>query len=330
MPSSRHRLGVALLLDEPVRSEVEGLRRAVGDPSLGRMDPHVTLVPPVNVRPADLPAALSAVRAAAASQQGPLVATLGPPATFMPDNPVLYLEVGGELDRLARLRDDVFEPPLARALTWPWIPHVTLGDGIAEERIAGALAVMGDYASLATFDRVVLLEERSGRRWAPIADACLGPPAVIGTGGITVTITRSRLFDPEARSLVADAFNASEPTLSCPPILSNPPILSSPPILSGPIVLTARTEDGVAGFAGAWLDNSGAHAGVFVSESCRRQGIGSHLLAHLESTARDVGWEYPAVQAEGPAGFYESRSAWVRPPAGEVATRTRRTSSGRA
>jgi len=189
---------------------------------------------------------------------------------------------------------------------------VTLGDGIAEERIAGALAVMGDYASLATFDRVVLLEERSGRRWAPIADAYLGPPAVIGTGGITVTITRSRLLDPEARSVIADAFHAPGP------------------ILSGPIVLTARTEDGVAGAAGAWLDSSGAHAGVFVSDSCRRQGIGSHLLAHLESTARDIGWDWPVLQAEGPAGFYESRSAWVRPLAGEVATRTRPTSSGRA
>ena len=313
MPSSRHRLGVALLLDEPVRSEVEGLRRAVGDPSLGRMDPHVTLVPPVNVRPAELPAALSALRAAAASQQGPVVATLGPPATFMPDNPVLYLEVGGELDRLARLRDDVFRPPLARALTWPWIPHVTLGDGIAEERIAGALAVMGDYASLATFDRVVLLEERSGRRWAPVADAHLGPPAVVGTGGITVTITRSRLLDPEARSVIPD------------------PLEVSGAVLSGPIVLTARTEDGVAGAAGAWIDSSGGHAGVFVSESCRRQGIGSHLLAHLESAARDIGWDCPYLHAEGPAGFYESRSGWVRAPGGaEPATRTRPTSSGRA
>ncbi|HET6915851.1 MAG TPA: GNAT family N-acetyltransferase [Acidimicrobiales bacterium] len=313
MASSRHRLGVALLLDEPVRSEVEGLRRAVGDPSLGRMDPHVTLVPPVNVRPAELPAALSTVRSAAASQQGPIVAALGPPATFMPHNPVLYLEVGGELERLAELRDKVFEPPLARALTWPWIPHVTLGDGIAEERITASLAVMGDYASLATFDRVVLLEEQSGRRWAPLADAYLGPPAVVGTGGMTVTITRSRLLDPEARSVIAVGFDVSGP------------------VLSGPIVLTARTQDGVAGAAGAWMDSSGAHAGVFVSEPCRRQGIGSHLLAHLESTARDIGWDCPALQAEGPAGFYESRSAWVRAPGGTMpATRTRRTSSGRA
>ena len=324
MPSRRHRLGVALLLDEPVRSEVEGLRRAVGDPSLGRMDPHVTLVPPVNVRPADLPAALAAVRSAAASQPGPLVATLGPPATFMPDNPVLYLEVGGELDRLARLRDDVFKPPLARALTWSWIPHVTLGDGIPEERIAGALAVMGDYASLATLDRVVLLEELKGRRWAPIADAYLGPTAVIGTGGITVTITRSRLLDPEARSVIAEGLDTSGPPVS------RSPLVGGPPLLGVPIVLTARTEDGVAGAAGAWFDSSGAHAGVFVRATSRRQGIGSHLLAHLESTARDIGWECPVLQAEGPAGFYESRSAWVRPPAGEVATRTRRTSSGRA
>ena len=48
-----------MVLDVPAASEVDGLRRAVDDPALGRMAPHITLVPPVNVRTADLGAALA-------------------------------------------------------------------------------------------------------------------------------------------------------------------------------------------------------------------------------------------------------------------------------
>ena len=325
MPSGRRRLGVALLLDEPVRSEVEGLRRAVGDPSLGRMDPHITLVPPVNVRSADVPRALARLRSAAAGQPGPLLGTLGPPGSFLPDNPVLYLEVGGDLERLARLRDDVFHPPLARSLTWPWVPHVTVGDGVPEERIRDALTVLAGYVAAAHFDRVVLLEEQGGRSWVPIADACLEPPATVGTGGMAVEITRGRVIDPEILALLerehrlgAGAGGAEGASAA-----------AGRPVFPHPIVVTARTGGEAAGTAVAWVDLSGAHVAVFVAEGRRREGVGGHLLAHAESAARSAGWDFEALLADGPAGFYESRSAWARGPAA-VVTRTRRTSTGSA
>lgn len=301
---------MALLLEEPVRSEVEGLRRAVGDPSLGRMDPHLTLVPPVNVHPRDLAAALARIRLAAARQAGPLVATLGPPATFLPDNPVLYLDVGGDLPALRRLRDDVFASPLSRALTWPWVPHVTLGDGIPVERIGAAVSALGDYSAVTTFDRIVLLEERRGRKWVPIADACLEPPAVIGTGGIALTLTRGRIVGPDVRGAFARAGLDPQPEQE-----TGTDHAALRPVFPPPIVLTASTTEGLSGVACAWADTSGPHAGVFVPDDCRRRGVGSHLLAHLESSARGAGWEFPAVSSVGPAGFYEARGAWARPTA---------------
>lgn len=318
--TKRHRLGVALLLDEPVRSEIEGLRRAVGDPTLGRIGPHLTLVPPVNVHPRNLEAAIERIRSAAARQPGAIVSTLGPPSTFVPDNPVLYLGVGGDIDRLRRLRDDVFQAPLERKLTWPWVPHVTLGDGIAEDRIHAALAVMRDYACVATFDRVVLLEERAGRVWVPLADACLEPPAVIGKGGIPLTIVRGRNVDPYAGRAMAEA-GVEQRTVQAPTKGSG----AQGSVFSRPIVLTAHTGGSFAGIAGAWVDGSGPRAGVFVAEGYRQQGIGSHLLSHLESAARREGWEFPAVLADGPAAFYESRSGWVRAGTALSSTRLSRT-----
>ena len=125
------RLGVALLLSSPVADQVDGLRRALGDRTLGRVPAHITLVPPVNVKEADLGRALAVLRAGAAAAPRVLRLRLGAPTSFLPANPVLYLPVDGDLEALAALaalRDRVMVPPLARPLAWPFVPHVTLAD----------------------------------------------------------------------------------------------------------------------------------------------------------------------------------------------------------
>jgi hypothetical protein len=45
----RVRLASALLVPEPFAREIDGLRRALDD-DIDRVPPHLTLVPPVNVR----------------------------------------------------------------------------------------------------------------------------------------------------------------------------------------------------------------------------------------------------------------------------------------
>ena len=255
MAANRRRLGVAVLLDPPVSYEVDGLRRAVGDPSLYRIPAHVTLVPPVNVRHDDLPAALSVLRhAAAVTRPAPLTLTLGAVTSFLPANPVLYLGVGGDLEGLRALRDAVFAPPLDRKLSWPWVPHVTLADGAPEDRIASALDALKDYTAIAIIDRVVLLEEGPRRHWTPMADVALGPPARIGTGGLTVELVRGRLLDPRIEG----------------------------PRDEAPYAVNAYREGLPVGWARAVIDRDGTHTEVFVLEEHRRQGIGRHLSAHLQ------------------------------------------------
>lgn len=174
----KSRVGVALLLPDPVAREVDGLRRALGDGALGRIPPHLTLVPPVNVREDRFADALAVLRDAAAATR-PLRLALGPPATFLPVNPVVYLPVHGDhgvhgvqgdLDALHALRDRVFRDPLARPLTWPFVPHVTLADDVDPARIPPALAALADYRAECTVDRLHLLQEGVGRTWTPVAD----------------------------------------------------------------------------------------------------------------------------------------------------------------
>lgn len=73
MPKAR--LGVALLVPGALGGEVNGLRRALGDGALGRIPPHITLVPPVNVGEDRLPAALALLRSTEVGPASPVVSS---------------------------------------------------------------------------------------------------------------------------------------------------------------------------------------------------------------------------------------------------------------
>jgi 2'-5' RNA ligase len=169
---SRRRLGVVLLIPPPAAVEIDGLRRALGDGARTRIPPHVTLVPPVNVPEESLADALAVLRAAA-ERTAPLDVRIGPAATFHPVNPVVYLQVGGDGEPLATLRERVLVPPLDRPITHPFVPHVTVADEMEADRIPAAVAALADYVVDVRIDTVHLLEEGRGRVWRPIADVVL-------------------------------------------------------------------------------------------------------------------------------------------------------------
>ena len=279
------RLGVALLLPPAVAAEVDGLRRALGDGALGRIPAHLTLVPPVNVREDRMGDALAVLRRAASATR-PLTLALGPPATFLPDNPVLYLAVGGDLDGLRRLRDAVFADPLERVLTWPWVPHVTLADEAAPDRIAAALAALGDYRVEVRLDRVHLLREGPGRVWEAIADAPFAPAAVVGRGGLPLDLAASEQPDPEASALAGGR---------------------------RPFCVTARRDGAVVGVATGSTDEAEARLDTLVvARDARGQGVGSHLLAAVVSLAgeRDCRAVVAAVAGGDGEAFLRHRG-WV-------------------
>jgi 2'-5' RNA ligase len=203
----RVRLASALLVPEPVAREIDGLRRALGD-NVERVPPHLTLVPPVNVRVEDVGAVLASVRSAAAAMS-PLAVTLGPPVTFHPVNPVVYLSIAGDVDGVRAVRDAVFIGPLSRRLEHDFVPHVTLVESTTPARIDAALVALADYRVDTTFESVHLLQEDE-RIWRPIAEARFEPPLVVGRGGIETEITVSSIADPEVGAFMGEPRNAAE------------------------------------------------------------------------------------------------------------------------
>ncbi|HVM64030.1 MAG TPA: GNAT family N-acetyltransferase, partial [Acidimicrobiales bacterium] len=276
----RARLGVVLLLPSPVAAEVDGLRRAVGDRSVGDVPPHITLVPPVNVAGRERDAALAPLRDAAAASP-PLRVVLAAAATFWPATPVVYLPVHGDADGVQRLHDALATGPWVRPTTWPFVPHVTIAQDVAPEIIPAAVRVLAAYRGEATLTSVSVLREQLDGSWTVLADAALSGRHVVGRGGLEVVLDEGAALDEEARRRLAA-------------------VLRPRP---APFALSARREGAVVGAA------SGATADVLcldqlvVDPAVRGQGVGHHLLRAVEAlgAARGCASAVALVPAGSPA-----------------------------
>lgn len=279
---------MVLLLPADVAHQVDALRLACDDPALGQVPPHLTLVPPVNVREEDVAGALDIVRTAAAVT-APLLLEIGPVGCFLPSSPVLLLHVGGpDLDRLSLLRDRLRQGPLRRDVSWPFVPHVTLADGAAERRIAAAVEALAGYAATAGVDSVHLLEQGPGRVWTPMAEVPFGGPVVAGRGSFEVEISDGRT------DAAGDGIHGAVPW-----------------------AVTARRGGRVVGQAVGWTaGESAALAGLAVVADLRRFGIGRRLLAAAEDRARRRGAiEIRTVgEVSGDVAAALSAAGWARSP----------------
>jgi GNAT superfamily N-acetyltransferase len=250
----RARLGVVLTLPAAVAAEIDGLRRALGDGALGRVEPHLTIVPPVNVAERRIPEALALVRDAAAST-ATLALDLGPATTFWPATPVVYLAVEGDVGPIHGLHAALDVDPLVRPTTWPFIPHVTVGDEVDPAVISAAVSAMAHYRRTVVVTSIAVLREEPDRTWARIADAELSGRRVVGRGGVEIVLDRGEHHDGERRGT--------------------------------PFAVEARVEGSRAGVAAGRSDDDLWVTDLQVDPARRGQGIGRQLLREVEAIGRE-------------------------------------------
>ena len=276
---TRVRLGIAILLPEPARTEVRALRRALGSPSLDTQPPHITLVPPVNVRAEHIDDVMAVARSAAASVDGPLRLRLGPPATFAPVSPVLYLGVHGDaVDRLRTLPSLLLQGPLQRMPTYDYVPHCTLHELADDELVNAAMRSMGDFRWVIEANGFDVLRQDDDRVWRTLADFTFAQPVVRGRGGIEIVLRRSSTLPPDAARLL-EAVDA----------------IGVEPVPEGWSV-DARNPAGVLlGAVSGVFDTNGVGGrfadieALAVDPAERRQGIGDRLLEETVLFAGQVG-----------------------------------------
>lgn len=301
----RQRVGVVLLLPEPVGSEVDVLRRALGADDVDRLPSHLTLVPPVNVRDDDLDSALDLLRDAA-ERTSPFRLALGPPRTFLPTNPVLFLEVGGDVAPVDKLRDKVFRPPLERNLTWPFHPHVTLLDGGPEEKIRAAVEALADLRLECVIDRLHLLRESNEegvRSWHPIAEAAFGPPAVVGRGGLELELDVSEQLSVDAQRFLDRSWDQFDEARY------------GAPYRERKLAVTARRDGRIVGIAVGHTSGDEAYLeDLIVAPDVRGEGVGAHLVAAFTAEGIERGASYLNLRTEagGEAEPFYERLGFVR------------------
>ena len=127
-------IGVAIALPSHYAAQVREVREAAGDPLAEVVPPHITLLPPTAVDVDSLDEVMRHLRNVAAGTT-PFDVHLDEVGTFRPVSPVVYLGLRSgaeECDRLqGRVRDR--RGPLARSLSFPFHPHVTLAHEVADD-----------------------------------------------------------------------------------------------------------------------------------------------------------------------------------------------------
>ena len=202
--------------------------------------------------------------------------------TFWPVTPVVYLEVRGDLEGLAKLESGLASGPLQPPASRPqrrFIPHVTLDQHIDPERIPAALAAMADFEGATTFERCTVLEYGAERRWEAIADVALGAPAVVGRGGVELELAVVERLDPPTAAWAAATWEAYSISQYGPGVAH-----------LAPFAVVARERGDVVGVAeGECRGAVWRLARLIVAPERRGAGVGAQLLAAVERAALEAG-----------------------------------------
>ena len=193
-------IGVAIALPFHYAAQVRAVREAAGDPLAEVVPPHITLLPPTAVDVDSLDEVMRHLRDVAAGTS-PFEVRLDEVGTFRPVSPVVYLGLRSgaeECDRL-QMRVRHRRGPLARSLSFPFHPHVTLAHDIAEDGLETAARKGADLTMDFTVTKLHLYRHRS----RPSRHTCSGYPASEGVWDVVAAFAFGG-------SLAADASAGTE------------------------------------------------------------------------------------------------------------------------
>ncbi|MDT4930740.1 MAG: hypothetical protein QOF92_3607 [Pseudonocardiales bacterium] len=170
-------LGVAIAIPKPHATVLTNWRKQVGDPAAGLVWPHVTLLPPTPV-PADSMEYVEKHLAEAAAAQEPFVMHLAGTGTFRPTSPVVFIQIATGVSQCELLEEAIRRGPLDRDLEFPYHPHVTVAQHIAEAGLDDAYDGLAGFVARFSVESFVLFSRDADGRWAWRTEFPLG-----GTNG---------------------------------------------------------------------------------------------------------------------------------------------------
>jgi 2'-5' RNA ligase len=166
-------IGVSIAVPEPYAGAVQDARAGYGDLLARSIPTHVTLLPPTEV-PADSLPAVERHLAAAAAAQRPFRLLLQGTGSFRPVSPVVYLRVEAGVRECRTVEAAVRSGLLARELSFPYHPHVTVAHGVPEEALDRASSELRRYRAEFQVSGFSLYRFGSDEVWRPLRDFPFG------------------------------------------------------------------------------------------------------------------------------------------------------------
>ncbi|MCO7218795.1 2'-5' RNA ligase family protein [Klenkia sp. PcliD-1-E] len=158
-------LGVVVDVPEPWAQLLVEWRTKCGDPQAAVVPPHVTLLPPTEVAVADRPL-IAAHLAGVARSHPPFEIHLRGTGTFRPVSEVVFVTVARGILDCERIATDVRTGPLARPLSFPYHPHVTVAHDVPTDALDMAAAELADLAATFPVEHFTEFEQQPGGAWS--------------------------------------------------------------------------------------------------------------------------------------------------------------------
>ncbi|MBY3555645.1 2'-5' RNA ligase family protein [Modestobacter lapidis] len=175
-PADTAVLGVVVSVPEPWAQLLVDWRAKVGDPQARLVPPHVTLLPPTEVRECDR-GAISEHLAAVARRHPPFAVHLSGTGTFRPVSEVVFVAVALGIADCELIANDVRTGPLARPLNFPYHPHVTVAHDVSTEMLDVAYAGLSELHAEFRVGSFTEFEQQPDGAWAVVREYPLtGPP----------------------------------------------------------------------------------------------------------------------------------------------------------
>jgi 2'-5' RNA ligase len=151
-------------------------RAKVGDPQANSVPPHVTLLPPTEVPLADRPV-ISAHLAEVAAGHPPFDMHLSGTGTFAPVSAVVFVAVARGIGNCELIANDVRRGPLARSLSYPYHPHVTVAHDVPPDMLDLAYSGLADLSAEFRVEHFTEFEQTPDGAWVIAREYPLtGPP----------------------------------------------------------------------------------------------------------------------------------------------------------
>lgn len=168
----RTTIGVAIAVPEPWGEQLRAYRATLGDTTAHGIPTHVTLMPPTQVDPDDVPL-IEEHLADASSRSEAFRIHLRGTGTFRPVSPVVFVMLAEGIAGCEQLAASVRQGPLAVDLRFPYHPHVTVAHHLADRSLDRAFEDLAPFECDFTVDHFSLYVHDAEAGWAPTRDFAL-------------------------------------------------------------------------------------------------------------------------------------------------------------